>query len=253
MTAPHTARPPFFLVGSVRSGTTLLRDLLKAHPCLACPEETHFFRWPHPFGSGDFMNIQNNNGTLKTHRRMDGVSEETFAELLSEARTRRHLQDLYAEQFLNGQPETKQRWFDKTPQNVYGLLLLSAFYPEAKFVHIHRHPYNVVASLKAGKVMSKHNLLAAINTWLEAILIVDQFASAWPERIAHISYERLTTDPGSSLDELMAFLREAPGQIPYEKLRVHAEKNKYRKQLNDDELRTIDELLGEHMAAYGYA
>ena len=50
------------------------------------------------------------------------------------------------------------RWFDKTPQNIYGMLLLSAVYPDAKFVHIVRHPLNVVTSLKAGKVMAKHSL-----------------------------------------------------------------------------------------------
>ena len=49
---------PFFLVGCVRSGTTLLRNLLRQHPNLESPEETHFFRWPHSFGTGDFNHIQ---------------------------------------------------------------------------------------------------------------------------------------------------------------------------------------------------
>ena len=42
---------PFFVLGCVRSGTTMLRDALRMHPHLACPEETHFFRWGEPFGS----------------------------------------------------------------------------------------------------------------------------------------------------------------------------------------------------------
>ena len=37
--------PPLFLVGCVRSGTTLTRDLLRRVPGVICPEETHFLRW----------------------------------------------------------------------------------------------------------------------------------------------------------------------------------------------------------------
>ena len=35
---------PLFIIGSVRSGTTLTRDLLRRVPDFICPEETHFFR-----------------------------------------------------------------------------------------------------------------------------------------------------------------------------------------------------------------
>ena len=44
----------FFIVGCVRSGTTLLRNILREHPKLACPEETHFFRWSWPFRTQRF-------------------------------------------------------------------------------------------------------------------------------------------------------------------------------------------------------
>ena len=42
---------PFFILGCVRSGTTLLRDILRIHPRLESPEETHFFRWADPYAS----------------------------------------------------------------------------------------------------------------------------------------------------------------------------------------------------------
>ncbi len=35
-------RAPFFIVGTGRSGTTLLRKLLSAHPAVHVPKETHF-------------------------------------------------------------------------------------------------------------------------------------------------------------------------------------------------------------------
>ena len=39
---PSKRRPPPFIVGVARSGTTLLRLMLDAHPELAIPPETHF-------------------------------------------------------------------------------------------------------------------------------------------------------------------------------------------------------------------
>ena len=33
---------PFFIVGSPRSGTGLLRDLVRAHPAIEIPSESHF-------------------------------------------------------------------------------------------------------------------------------------------------------------------------------------------------------------------
>ncbi|MGD8487298.1 MAG: sulfotransferase, partial [Chloroflexota bacterium] len=42
--AAHDDAPPVFIIGSPRSGTTLLRLLLDAHPRISCGEETHFLR-----------------------------------------------------------------------------------------------------------------------------------------------------------------------------------------------------------------
>ncbi len=39
---PRGAAPAIFIVGVARSGTTLLRLMLDAHPRLAIPPETHF-------------------------------------------------------------------------------------------------------------------------------------------------------------------------------------------------------------------
>ncbi len=198
------------------------------------------------------MRIQESNGTLKQHRHMDGIGDHEYAEILSKATSRRDLQDRYAEFFLEANGVEGKRWFDKTPQNVYGMLLLSAMYPGVKFLHIHRHPFNVVASLKAGKVMARHSLLGAINTWLEAIAIVQQFESAWPGQLLNVSYERLTQDPQGEMARILTFLgEETPDEIGTG-IRVHAEKNKYLKQLTAEEVAAIRDLLGDRMSRYGY-
>src|SRR5262245_13009496 len=41
-TSPERRPPPAFVIGSYRSGTTLLRHIIDAHPRLACPAESKF-------------------------------------------------------------------------------------------------------------------------------------------------------------------------------------------------------------------
>jgi hypothetical protein len=191
MTYPND---PFFIAGCVRSGTTLLRRILVRHPHLECPEETHFFRWADPFGSLRFSNALDTK-LLHKHRAMDGVGEEEFREIVSAATNRRQLAEGYARCYMRKQGNPDGRWFDKTPQNVYGLLLLRAVFPEASIVHIHRHPLNVVASLLEGKVMPPQPFAGALNYWVESAQIFGEFSRAWPQHLIEVSYEELTTHP----------------------------------------------------------
>ncbi|MED5314985.1 MAG: sulfotransferase [Pseudomonadota bacterium] len=249
---PHAGSAPFFVVGCVRSGTTLLRDLLRQHPNVDSPEETHLFRWPHPFGTVDFTHIQEHNETLRAHREIDGVDEQQFLSLLADANSRRDMQDRYAKLFLAAKASRASRWFDKTPQNIYGILLLSAVYPDAKFVHIVRHPLNVVSSLRAGKVMGPHTIQAGINTWLEAVSIAAEFQSAWPDRIHTLTYEELTTSPESVLFALLDFLGETAPSNPFDVRQVHPERNLHEELLSDAERAMIRGQLAAEMAHYGY-
>ena len=249
----NLAPAPFFLVGCVRSGTTLLRELLKQHPNLHAPEETHLFRWPHAFGTVDFTHIQKHNETLRAHRELDGVAEEQYEVLLNAATSRRTLQDGYAELFFESQNIAAGRWFDKTPQNIYGILLLSAVYPEAQFVHIVRHPLNVVTSLKAGKVMGPHSLGAAINTWLEAVAIAHEFCSAWPDRMYTLTYENLTQSPKTEMRALLDFLGEPASEGNFDFTRVHPERDRFQEDLTEQEQNTVRKRLATEMARYGYS
>ncbi|HHX90266.1 MAG TPA: sulfotransferase, partial [Paracoccus sp.] len=45
---------PLFILGCVRSGTTLVRNLLRRVPDTICPEETHYFRYGEPFRTDAF-------------------------------------------------------------------------------------------------------------------------------------------------------------------------------------------------------
>ncbi|HFC30012.1 MAG TPA: sulfotransferase, partial [Oceanospirillales bacterium] len=160
----------FFILGCVRSGTTLLRNILKTHPHLMCPEETHIFRWAEPFATTDYLHVNKSAETLQLHRKMDKVDEQDFANIMQNAKDKGDFMLNYLQHFQKVQQQTDKRCFDKTPQNVYGLPLIKAYFPAAKIVHIVRNPLNVVASLKKGRGLLPQNIIGAINFWKEAIL-----------------------------------------------------------------------------------
>ena len=248
----HLDNTPFFLVGCVRSGTTLLRDLLRRHPRLECPEETHFFRWADPFGSFRYRSHYTKSKLLKTHREMDGFKEYGFHHILNHTHDRREMMSHYGRKFLELRGNPGGRWFDKTPQNVYGVLLIDAAWPCARFIHIHRHPLNVVASLMEGAVMPVHDLNGAINYWNEAADILERFRALAGERLMEISYESLTAAPGDTLARLLEFLGEDSSAMQADFEDVHPERNKYVEKLESPQIEEVLTRTRRGREQYGY-
>ena len=242
---------PFFIVGSVRSGTTLLRNLLRSHARLACPEETHFFRWGEPFASERFnAPYIAADSVLRIHRNMDGVAEHDFARLFDQAQDRGDLQRRYASAFLAAQGSPDRRWFDKTPQNVYGILLISALFPAARFVHLHRDPLNVTASLLRGEQLPAQPLNAAINHWLEARWIVGEYQRGFADRVFEIDYRNLCADAGPVLGGLLRWLNEDPGGISVNLSTVQPERDAWRRELTAEQIETVQERCSAYMSDY---
>jgi hypothetical protein len=208
-TAPDaTLRPPFFIVGCVRSGTTMLRNALRLHPHLACPEETNFFRWGEVPGTDNFSRMLATNPVLQHHRQIDGITEEEFAQMLWQCESRADLYSRYMALYIARNKPGATRWFDKTPQNVYGALLAATTVHKSRFVHIVRNPVNVVASLRIGRVVKVEGLNGAISYWNEATSIIRGLRRAFPGRVFELRYEDFVGDPMPQLQRLLDFLGE---------------------------------------------
>lgn len=245
-------KPPFFILGCVRSGTTLLRDLLRQHPGLICPEETHYYRWGEPFGMPSFVNTVGRSPLLKKHRSMDGIDEAWFQEQLALAGSRRDLFLRHAEAFRQAQGAPPDvRVFDKTPQHVYGIPLLLSDFPGAKFVHIVRNPLNVVASLMVGKVIAAPNVVAAANYWVEAVRIVNACRPILGADLHEIRYEDLVEAPRAALAAICTFVGEDPRPLAAT-MKVHRERNAYRDVLGAEDVGTVASICGALAGRYGY-
>lgn len=246
------SRPPFFVLGCVRSGTTMLRQILERHPALICPEETHLFRWPYPFGTPDFRNVSTGNRTLRRHREIDGIGEDAFAEMVARSRTRRELIERYMAAYAERRKPDASRWFEKSPQNVYGLQLIAGLFPEARFLHMVRHPLEVVSSLKLGKVMKVASVVGGANYWLEAVAAVHDFASVHPDRVWQVRYEDFTNQPRRHLEELFGFLGEPWDEAVTENLVLAPASHRSRRVLAEAEIADTWRICGDLAGRVGY-
>ncbi|MEL6740357.1 MAG: sulfotransferase [Planctomycetota bacterium] len=245
-------KPPFFIAGCARSGTTILRDLLRRVPHLECPEETHFFRWPDPFRTKRYGLYFQNIKLFARHRELDNITDSEFVDLLDSSFTRAELMERYARLHCRRRGNPNARWFDKTPQNVYGILMIAAQFPASPIIHIHRNPLNVVASLLTGKVMPKQPFPGAVNYWLESAQIMDQFRRANPQRLLDVSYERLGAEPDATLREILEFVGEDPAAARIKASDVHPEKNKYTGVMTQDQIDEVCRRCEPYMARLGY-
>ena len=122
---------PFFIVGCPRSGTTVFRNYIKACTHLICPEETFYYRWTYPFGTNEFFQSVNSQLCQK-HRQIDKVDEKEFQKVLYNVKSRKEL--LLKHINLMGCQDSNF-WFEKTPQHLYSIPLISADFPESNFKH----------------------------------------------------------------------------------------------------------------------
>jgi hypothetical protein len=184
-------RPIFpFVVGCSRSGTTLLRALLDAHPLLAVPPESHFAVLPR----------------LRLRRdpwfRLWGIDPPDVRDL-DVADAVRAVFAAYAA------AQDKPRYADKTPHYVSHLPLLAKRFPEARFVHVVRDGRDVALSLLEVP-WGPDDVEGAALHWRRRVL-EGRAAGLGPERYRELRYEALVADPERELRALAAWL-----ELPYD-------------------------------------
>jgi hypothetical protein len=139
--------PVPFIVGVGRSGTTMLRLMLDAHPDLAIPPETHFVPdlieaidgGATPEQAVQVMTSVRQWGDLNTDpaevlRRFDALDDFNAGDAL------RTFYAIYLER------QQKPRWGEKTPGYVRKMRRIEKALPEARFIHVIRDGRDVALS-----------------------------------------------------------------------------------------------------------
>lgn len=211
---PTPSNRPFFIVGSGRSGTTLLRLMLSGHSRLHVSPETWFIEQlvaELPIGSPLTPAQQETAiGIMTGHYRWAdlGISGARLRSEISAVSTPtlRDITDCVYRCLASD--AHKERIGDKTPLYVQILPQLAELYPDAQFIHLLRDGRDVALSF-----MDAHWEFRCYDgvrfEWTAAVRAARSFGSkAGPESWMEIRYEDLVKNPEPVLRQLCAFLGE---------------------------------------------
>jgi hypothetical protein len=199
---------PIFIVGCPRSGTGLLRDLLRSHPHLTFPNESHFI--PRLFRAyGDPQNEREARRLATIILNMTWVRAWGLSltpSFFADCRAYREVLSRLYEEWMR--KEGKIRWGDKTPLYVKEIPTLLEIFPLAKIIHIYRDGRDVALSWLHTDFGPK-NLFTAACQWKYLVNTgLRTGASLSPETYLDISYETLLSRPEVTMKRVCAFLNE---------------------------------------------
>jgi hypothetical protein len=197
------SKPPApFVIGMTRSGTTLLRLMLDAHPDLTIPPETHFI----PDVIKAFREGSNSPDEVvqlmaASRRWADyGIPEP---ELRRELRRLRPLvrPEVPIRTFyrLYAKGQGKSRWGDKTPGYATKMRRINRTLPEARFIHIIRDGRDVALSLRDREAGLSTEQVA--RRWRHRINRTRRAAKHVPDYL-EVRYEDLVAEPEATLQRI---------------------------------------------------
>ena len=277
------AEAPFFIVGSGRCGTTLLRRLLQANPQVHIPPENWAL-------CGAIQAFEAHQGILTWRTAVDLVlgrhlasNERWFDEPPSDLQDRlmsvpscdqslAHLLNVvyrYHGEYRNAH---FTRWGDKTPRNVNCMNELSRVYPRARFIHLLRDGVDVVHSWSKRR---KHfgDMKGGARRWKNALINTRSFAQCAPSRLIEIRYEDMVRKPEAVLRNICRFIdllyednmllrtdhydemEEAQSVGHYEKVFEEISTDsigKGRRNLSAEQKATLAPLIDDELMRYGY-
>ena len=184
---------PIFIVGMMRSGTTLVEQILASHPLIYGAGELEYFRTlarqlPERLGGG-----------------------EPYPECLKslDAATMDAAANAYLE-LLGGHMGEATRFTDKNPLNFEHLGLIMLMFPRARVIHCRRDPMDLCLSIYFQHFSEHLDFAYSFADIAEYHRQYEQFMAHWqgvfPGRIHDVQYEALVADLDSVGRDLFAYL-----------------------------------------------
>jgi hypothetical protein len=275
-------KPPVFIVGCPRSGTSYLYHLL-----LSAGGFAEFHTQMNTF---DVLEpIYGDLGVPEKKSRMmhawlqskafdaSGLkAEDIKAKVLSECRSTSDFLRIVMEEIARKQGV--DRWIDSTPTNIPHLLRIKKDFPDARIIHIIRDGRDVALSLdKRGWSRPlpwdrDRGLMAAGLYWEWIVRKGRKLGSMVQPDYLEVRYEDLVREPGETLQMLAVFLQHDLDYVRIQKARIGAVKTpmtsfkeelergqfspvdrwKNKDTLPPGQLALIESLVGDYLQQLGY-
>lgn len=269
---------PFFIVSAPRSGSTLLRLVLDAHPQLAVPPPGWLFDlvFPYIYSYGDLADRQNLLSLAEDILSAPTVGKwpvKLSAEALADAAETPSFAGLYAALHrAYAQSERKQRWGEKTPRNSFWMDEIGSLFPDAQFIHIVRDGRDQAIDI-SDSVLWPNSVYSGADLWRRYVTAVCDSAQRLPVgAFMEIRYEDLCAAPEATIRRLCEFLDEefdARMLAPHETQSardwsahpLHAKTAQpistrycemYKARLSSTDVAALESLIGGMLARFGY-
>jgi hypothetical protein len=220
-------KPPVFIVGCPRSGTSFLYHLLLSAGGFAeFHTQMNVFDVLEPI-YGDLGVLKNREAATREWLRskafrVSGLdAAEIEAKVMAECRGAGDFLSIIMEEVARKQGV--DRWIDSTPTNVPHMLRIQEDFPDARFLHIIRDARDVALSLDKRSWSrplpwdKKKSLLAAGLYWEWIVRKGRRLGSLLSQRYLEVRYEALVQRPRETLVAIGGFLQH---DLDYEKIQL---------------------------------
>ncbi len=268
--------PPFFVVGSGRSGTTLLHSMITSHSAIAIAPETQLMS--KAVRSAEARGVVSRGRVVDPEGLKRVLAESRYTqplvEYLEELPVTRDdaLGEVLHRLFMAyARARGKLRWGEKTPHHLWYWRQLDQLFPTARFIIVVRDGRDVASSLTRSP-WAADNLLLNAYRWKVEQRQARQLMAALPARSLEVRYERLVSEPGAELGQVCAFLgvefedrmmsEFARADVIHEHEHAWKARNRealstksigrYRRDLSPDDVLQLETLLEPELRAMGY-
>jgi tetratricopeptide (TPR) repeat protein len=191
-------KTPIFIIGFVRSGSTLLERVLDAHPAIVGTGENSVF-------NGRLDDIRNKivqASARSDQSRLGVVTKDLGDEVVDEMKRRWQALESYTQRDDNG--KNPQRFVDKMLTNYYNVGFIHMLYPNALILHVARNPMDTLFSaykheFPPGTLDYTSEFEALAELYESYRLVIEHWDQVLPGRVTHVRYEDMVHDlPGTA-------------------------------------------------------
>lgn len=237
-------KSPIFIIGSARSGTTLIGRMLSSHSNIFIKNE-----------STKILNA------FKEKKSRDQIIKILASEV-------KGYENLTIDEILTDMG--KKRWGFKDPASQYYLKDIEEKFPEAKLIFIIRDARAVALSQTKAK-FGTANVYYAAEKWKNEVSYQRKYAIDNSENCCVVRYEDLILSPDKELSNICTFLNESyePGMQQYYENEKYIDKknvfnantfkkldpaiiDKWKRELSKKQINIIESIAGRILTENGY-